>query len=78
MRLLQLRLHWPGWGWCVGWARAAWHTVAHSTCAPHPPLAPRPLLYRRRPQVAACMGKEGDATPFTSVTVDNISAALHR
>lgn len=29
-------------------------------------------------QVAACMGKEGDATPFTSVTVDNISAALHR
>ena len=24
------------------------------------------------------MGKEGDATPFTSVTVDNISAALHR
>ncbi|KAL4856586.1 DNA-directed RNA polymerase II subunit RPB2 [Chlorella vulgaris] len=29
-------------------------------------------------KVAACMGKEGDATPFTSVTVDNISAALHR
>jgi DNA-directed RNA polymerase beta subunit len=24
------------------------------------------------------MGKEGDATPFTSVTVDNISDALHR
>lgn len=23
------------------------------------------------------MGKEGDATPFTDVTVDNISAALH-
>lgn len=30
------------------------------------------------PQVAACLGKEGDATPFTTVTVDNISAALHR
>ncbi|KAL4423802.1 hypothetical protein ABPG75_001103 [Micractinium tetrahymenae] len=29
-------------------------------------------------KVGACMGKEGDATPFTSVTVDNISAALHR
>ena len=29
-------------------------------------------------KVAACMGKEGDATPFTSVTVDNISHALHR
>ncbi len=28
-------------------------------------------------QVAACVGKEGDATPFTDVTVDNISAALH-
>ena len=24
------------------------------------------------------MGKEGDATPFTDVTVDNISAALQR
>lgn len=24
------------------------------------------------------MGKEGDATPFAEVTVDNISAALHR
>ena len=24
------------------------------------------------------MGKEGDATPFTDVTVDNISAALHK
>jgi DNA-directed RNA polymerase II subunit RPB2 len=23
------------------------------------------------------VGKEGDATPFTDVTVDNISAALH-
>ena len=35
---------------------------------------------RLRPaaQVAAMMGKEGDATPFTDVTVDNISAALHR
>lgn len=30
------------------------------------------------PQVASCLGKEGDATPFTTVTVDNISAALHR
>ena len=27
-------------------------------------------------QVAACVGKEGDATPFTEVTVDNISTAL--
>ena len=24
------------------------------------------------------MGKEGDATPFADVTVDNISSALHR
>jgi DNA-directed RNA polymerase beta subunit len=24
------------------------------------------------------VGKEGDATPFAEVTVDNISAALHR
>jgi len=29
-------------------------------------------------KVAALVGKEGDATPFTSVTVENISAALHR
>lgn len=29
-------------------------------------------------KVAAMLGKEGDATPFTSVTVDNISKALHR
>ena len=29
-------------------------------------------------QVAACVGKEGDATPFTDVTVDNISLALLR
>lgn len=29
-------------------------------------------------KVAACVGKEGDATPFTEVTVENISAALHR
>ena len=29
-------------------------------------------------KVAACMGKEGDATPFAAVTVDNISALLHR
>lgn len=29
-------------------------------------------------KVAACLGKEGDATPFTSVTVDNISNTLHR
>lgn len=29
-------------------------------------------------KVASLMGKEGDATPFTSVTVENISAALHR
>lgn len=28
-------------------------------------------------KVAACVGKEGDATPFTSVTVDNISKMLH-
>lgn len=24
------------------------------------------------------MGKEGDATPFTNVTVENISTALHK
>ncbi len=29
-------------------------------------------------KVAACVGKEGDATPFTEVTVENISSALHR
>ncbi|CAH1428945.1 unnamed protein product [Lactuca virosa] len=29
-------------------------------------------------KVAAHMGKEGDATPFTDVAVDNISRALHR
>ncbi|KAH6785548.1 hypothetical protein C2S51_038003 [Perilla frutescens var. frutescens] len=29
-------------------------------------------------KVAAHMGKEGDATPFTDVTVDNISQALHK
>lgn len=29
-------------------------------------------------KVAAVAGREGDATPFTSVTVDNISEALHR
>ncbi len=29
-------------------------------------------------KVAALMGKEGDATPFTDVTVENISAALHK
>ncbi|KAH0854634.1 hypothetical protein HID58_057728 [Brassica napus] len=29
-------------------------------------------------KVAAQMGKEGDATPFTDVTVDNISKALHK
>ncbi|KAK9918353.1 hypothetical protein WJX75_003429 [Coccomyxa subellipsoidea] len=28
-------------------------------------------------KVASCVGKEGDATPFAEVTVDNISAALH-
>ncbi len=28
-------------------------------------------------KVAACLGREGDATPFTDVTVDNISRALH-
>lgn len=28
-------------------------------------------------KVAACVGKEGDATPFTDVTVDNISRMLH-
>ncbi|KAG7673734.1 hypothetical protein Ndes2437B_g01899 [Nannochloris sp. 'desiccata'] len=28
-------------------------------------------------KVAACTGKEGDATPFTSVTVENISHTLH-
>eukprot|EP00890_Picochlorum_soloecismus_P003995 jgi/Picsp_1/4597/NSC_01967-R1_rna polymerase ii second largest subunit len=28
-------------------------------------------------KVAACVGQEGDSTPFTSVTVDNISRALH-
>ncbi|GAA0158956.1 DNA-directed RNA polymerase [Lithospermum erythrorhizon] len=29
-------------------------------------------------KVAAHMGKEGDATPFTDVTLDNISRALHK
>ena len=29
-------------------------------------------------QVAACRGHEGDATPFTSVTVDNIGFELTR
>ncbi|KAG8062872.1 hypothetical protein GUJ93_ZPchr0003g18369 [Zizania palustris] len=29
-------------------------------------------------KVSAHMGKEGDATPFTDVTVDNISKALHK
>ncbi|KAL2632234.1 hypothetical protein R1flu_016920 [Riccia fluitans] len=29
-------------------------------------------------KVAAHMGKEGDATPFTDTTVDNISKALHK
>ena len=29
-------------------------------------------------QVAACRGQEGDATPFTDVTVDNISWELTR
>ena len=29
-------------------------------------------------KVASLLGKEGDATPFTSVTVDNISKALHQ
>ncbi|KAF6145425.1 hypothetical protein GIB67_032548 [Kingdonia uniflora] len=29
-------------------------------------------------KVAAHVGKEGDATPFTDVTVDNISRALHK
>lgn len=39
-------------------------------------LKPEPK--RAGAQVAAMMGKEGDATPFTDVTVDNISAALHK
>lgn len=29
-------------------------------------------------QVAALMGNEGDATPFTDVTVENISSTLHQ
>ena len=29
-------------------------------------------------KVAAHMGKEGDATPFTDVTVDNLSRTLHK
>ena len=28
-------------------------------------------------QVSALMGNEGDATPFTDVTVENISQTLH-
>jgi DNA-directed RNA polymerase II subunit RPB2 len=35
-------------------------------------------LSRVRVQVAALIGSEGDATPFTDVTVDNISQALHQ
>jgi len=41
-------------------------------------LATRAGRARAGSQVAALMGKEGDATPFTDVTVDNISAALQR
>ncbi len=33
-----------------------------------------PLLW----QVAALMGREGDATPFTAVTVEDISTQLHK
>ena len=29
-------------------------------------------------KVGAVMGREGDATPFTEVTVDNISLTLHK
>lgn len=29
-------------------------------------------------KVGAVLGREGDATPFTEVTVDNISNTLHR
>lgn len=29
-------------------------------------------------KVGAVMGREGDATPFTEVTVDNISTTLHQ
>ena len=29
-------------------------------------------------KVAACMGKEGDATPFTPVTAEDISTMLHK
>eukprot|EP00245_Coleochaete_scutata_P000486 TRINITY_DN1059_c0_g1_i1.p1 TRINITY_DN1059_c0_g1~~TRINITY_DN1059_c0_g1_i1.p1 ORF type:complete len:403 (-),score=47.95 TRINITY_DN1059_c0_g1_i1:183-1391(-) len=29
-------------------------------------------------KAAACIGREGDATPFTDVNVDNISKALHK
>jgi DNA-directed RNA polymerase II subunit RPB2 len=30
------------------------------------------------PQVAACQGSEGDATPFTDVKVDDVSEELHK
>jgi RNA polymerase Rpb2, domain 6 len=36
------------------------------------------LPFRCVEQVAALVGKEGDATPFTTVTVENISTALHK
>ena len=36
------------------------------------------LYFRCVLQVASLVGKEGDATPFTTVTVENISAALHK
>ena len=76
-------LWWRGWtalGPCPGLA-CLW---AHAGCSEWVPGLTRALVCRPRPraltppQVAAFAGKEGDATPFTSVTVDNISQALHR
>ena len=48
----------------------------HSNRFHHPNRQP-PRPPPHPPQVSALTGKEGDATPFTSVTVDDISTTLH-
>ena len=44
----------------------------------HPPSLGLQLVVNLLLQVAACRGQEGDATPFTEVTVENISEELSR